>query len=376
MKRVLSGVEGSGVEGRSPGAALAAWYAVHGRDLPFRAAGRDGRDPYRTWLFEVLAQQTQLSRAIGAFERFVAAFPDVAALAAADETEVLRLWEGLGYYARARQLHAAARQVAAAGGGLPTTAAGWRALPGVGPYTAAAVASLCFGEAAPAVDANARRVIARVLALDAPPSSPAFTAVCEKTLGAWLAGGDPGAINEAVMELGEEVCRKAAPACAACPLAPWCAAHAAGRETDFPISRKQAVTIGQDWAVLVLRDAAGRTLAVRDSGTALWPGLWLLPYVVVPASPVAGDRKLEKHFAKALGADLRIEYVLAPVRHGYTNHRLRLFPCLARSLSEVEGGATRGVHSGLWQEAAWLDPEGLAATPFPSAFRKVLGAAR
>ncbi|WP_045233651.1 adenine glycosylase, partial [Deinococcus pimensis] len=196
-------------------AALLDWFEPHARALPWRAAGADGRrDPYRVWVSEVLLQQTQAARGRVYFERFLRAFPTVRDLADAPQEAVLKAWEGCGYYARARNLHRAAKLVAERG--FPTTYEGWREIPGVGPYTAAAVTSIAYGAAHAVADGNVRRVVSRLFARE----EPTDRWVQEKA-DALLHSPEPGRWNEAVMDLGATVCVPRAPRCGECPLRAW-----------------------------------------------------------------------------------------------------------------------------------------------------------
>ncbi|MDA1261165.1 MAG: A/G-specific adenine glycosylase, partial [Planctomycetota bacterium] len=238
--------------------ALSAWFSRAGRALPWRPPstdGRAGRDPYATWIAEIMLQQTRVEAAIPYYERFLRTFPDVSALAAAAESEVLRAWAGLGYYRRARMLHAAAREVIEQRGGVfPRSAAEWRELPGVGEYTAAAVAAQVYGEAIAAVDGNVKRVAARVLALDLASDAGAL----HRAARAWAQSlmdeaPDPGVIVEALMELGATVCVPREPRCDACPIASACAARARGLERELPRAPR-----AKEWLELRLRGFVAR----------------------------------------------------------------------------------------------------------------------
>ncbi|ULH14553.1 A/G-specific adenine glycosylase [Deinococcus sp. KNUC1210] len=249
--------------------ALLGWFAVQRRDLPWRMTDEQGRrDPYRVWVSEVLLQQTQVVRGRVYFERFLTAFPTVEALALAPQEAVLKAWEGCGYYARARNLHRAAQQIVQSG--LPTTYEGWRALPGVGPYTAAAIASLAFGEAQAVLDGNVRRVLSRLHAVEEP--SPRWA---QETADALLDAAHPGEWNEAVMDLGATLCTPANPRCAECPLSAQCAAFASGDPSQYPAPKKRAA-VRQISAVALLIGTAQQAYLEQRAG-ALLGGLWGLP---------------------------------------------------------------------------------------------------
>ena len=241
------------------------WYDRNRRDLPWRGT----RDPYRVWLSEIMLQQTQAETVKGYYARFLERFPTVQALAAAPEEAVLKLWEGLGYYSRARNLHAAAKAVAAAGGAFPPDAAGLRALKGVGPYAANAIASIAYGEPAPALDGNQARVLSRVLAWEPPLATPFDLRDPAMAL---ISRERPGDYNQALMDLGAMLCTPRQPRCDACPVSRWCRAHQADAAADFPRKRAPVAKKQQDWTILLLY-ADGRPL-VRRRPAGLLGGLY------------------------------------------------------------------------------------------------------
>ncbi len=257
---------------------LCAWYARARRPMPWRQTPT----PYACWLSEIMMQQTTYGAVLPYYTRFLARFPTVEALAAADEADVLKAWEGLGYYARARNLHAAARRLCASGrAAWPTDVAGWAALPGVGPYTAAALASVLNGARAPVVDGNVARVFARVWALEddfhAQTARTALAARLQPLIE--TRGVKPGDFNQAMMELGALVCTPRNPNCATCPLADACAARAAGTQADYPRRcARKALPVRRATAVIVTDDA-GRVLLVQNREGGLLKGLWELPTV-------------------------------------------------------------------------------------------------
>ncbi len=208
---------------------LLKWYDHHGRDLPWRL--RSGKpDPYRVWLSEIMLQQTTVAAVGPYFAKFLGAWPDVEALAGAPRDDVLEAWAGLGYYSRARNLHAAAQALAQ--GGFPADEAGWRELPGVGPYTAAAIAAICYGEATNVVDGNVERVMARLYAVDAP--LPSGKAELKAKAGALVTAERPGDWAQALMDLGATICTPKSPKCRACPWIDACAAYASGAPETYP----------------------------------------------------------------------------------------------------------------------------------------------
>ncbi len=250
-------------------ARLLRWYAAEKRFLPWRQT----RDPYRIWVSEIMLQQTRVSAVLGHFHRFLKRFPDVRALARARTSSVLAAWSGLGYYRRARALHAAAREVTKRlGGRLPHTSEGWGALPGIGRYTASAIASIAFGERTAVVDGNVERVLSRLYGRSL--SMREAWEQAEKLLDS----AAPGDFNQAMMELGATVCLPGEPLCGRCPVARWCATK--GALARSPAVARQRVRIAYR---LAQRD--GRVLLVRRPKSAsLMPEMWELPRAAAPAN--------------------------------------------------------------------------------------------
>ena len=243
------------------------WYRNYGRDLPWRRT----RDPYAIWLSEIILQQTRIVQGRAYWERFMDRFPDVQSLAAASEDEVLRLWEGLGYYSRARNLHAAAKQVAQAGA-FPDSLDGIRALKGVGDYTAAAIASIAYGIPAAVVDGNVYRVLARHFGI----VTPVGTTAAKKEFGALaqslLPEEDPGAFNQGMMDFGAIQCTPLSPACLTCPLSESCEALRSGRVAELPV-RKEAPAVRERYLSYIYLRCAGRTAIRRREAGDIWQGL-------------------------------------------------------------------------------------------------------
>ncbi len=265
---------------------LLIWYDANKRAMPWRGHP----DPYAVWVSEIMLQQTQVETVRGYFTRFLSVFPTVARLAAAPQQEVLKMWEGLGYYTRARNLQKAAQTLLAQGGCLPESAEGWAALPGVGPYTAAAIASICFGAETPVVDGNVIRVFARFLGWKDDFRKPHARA----KLAAWLlphivASKRPGDFNQAMMDLGAMLCTPRDPACDVCPLKLHCVARQENRQGALPMKPvKKAVPIRQAVAVLV-RDETGRVLLTQRTEEGLLSGMWELPNISVTRKPTRCD---------------------------------------------------------------------------------------
>ena len=247
---------------------LLTWYDRYGRDLPWRRT----RDPYAIWLSEIILQQTRIAQGQAYWERFMKHFPNVETLAAASEDEVLRLWEGLGYYSRARNLHAAAQQIVTHGT-FPVTLEGIRALKGIGDYTAAAIGSIAFGIPAAVVDGNVYRVLARYYGISTPVGSTAakkeFTALAQSLLPA----GRPGDFNQAMMDFGAIQCTPTNPACLTCPLASGCQALREGRVESLPVKQRTTAIQTRKVDYIYLR-CKGRTAIRRRGAGDIWQGLW------------------------------------------------------------------------------------------------------
>jgi A/G-specific adenine glycosylase len=309
--------------------ALVDWQRRAGRhDLPWQRT----RDPYRIWVSEIMLQQTQVSTVLGYYGRFLASYPDVAALAAAPIDDVLRHWSGLGYYSRARNLHAAARSVVDLhGGAFPTDPGALEALPGIGRSTAAAIAAFSSGTRVPILDGNVKRVLCRVFGVEGFPGERAV----EQRLWALAAREMPEAgegrietYTQALMDLGATVCVRTKPRCDACPVAERCVARAHGRVDALPAPRpaRAVGTRGAHWALVRAGDAV---LLERRAASGLWGGLWSLPEVVAPGeavTPDAVDADSVAAWARArlgLDADAAAVAPLGDVRHAFTHFRLR-----------------------------------------------------
>jgi A/G-specific adenine glycosylase len=252
--------------------ALLAWYDRVKRDLPWRSATPDF---YRVWLSEIMLQQTRVEAVIPYFDRFLARFPDVHSLARAPEPAVLAAWSGLGYYSRARNLHQGAKQVAAAG--APTGYEELRALAGIGPYTAAAIASIALNQPHAAVDGNVMRVVSRVTGDAGEISSPVTKARFTEAAQLLLDRARPGDFNQAMMELGATVCIPRAPRCGECPVARFCQARATGRETELPVKLKKNAARDVPLDLAILRNGSDLFLIQRAAGERRLAGFWELP---------------------------------------------------------------------------------------------------
>lgn len=337
--------------------ALLVWFGGRERDVPWRGEG----DPYRIWVAEVMAQQTRMEAVRPYYARFLERFPTVGALARAELHEVLRVWEGLGYYGRARNLHRAAGEVVRRfEGSLPADPAALRELPGIGPYTAGAIASLAFGRAEPAVDGNARRVLSRLFDLE-DPSPAALRAAARRLLEARPA--EASELNQAVMDLGGAVCTPRRPACRTCPLEGWCLALARGSVELRPPPRGSRPIPHHDVAVGIVWK--GEALLIqRRPEDGLLGGLWEFPggKVEPGETPRAA---LAREIQEELAIRARIEEPLPPVDHAYSHFRVTLHPFHAHWVAR-EPQPRRAT---AW---VWARPDALDAYAFPAANRRII----
>lgn len=339
------------------------WFAREQRPLPWRK----NYAPYAVWVSEVMLQQTQMERAVAYFLRWMEAFPDIATLAAAGEEQVLKYWEGLGYYSRARNLHRAARLlVAEHHGRLPRTEAELRKLPGIGPYTAAAVASLAFNQDVPVVDANVERVFARLFDLDGPVKLPPARDRISELACALLPRGRARDFNQGLMELGALVCSKK-PRCETCPLSEHCESLRLGiaEERPVPARAKDIIPIEVATGLLVHK---GRILVQKRPLGGAWPGLWEFPggRVEPGESPEAA---VVRELQEETGLATRITESLGLIRHAYTTYRVRLH-CFALALEAEDGGAPNAaLHAATANR--WALPKELEALALPAGHRKL-----
>jgi A/G-specific adenine glycosylase len=282
---------------------LLAWYATNRRDLPWRRT----RDPYRILVAEYLLQRTRIASGRSYYERFIARFPTVRDLAAASLDDVLAVWEGLGFYGRARNLHAAAGAIAERHGAqVPRSYQELLDLPGIGPYTAGAVASIAFGIPVPAVDGNVTRVIARLFRIRVDVTESATGRRIGELAARLVSPEDPGAFNQAMMELGATICTPTSPACDRCPLETLCLARAAGEERTIPLASRS----GPPRAVPVafaLVESKGRVLLVRRERGELLAGLWALP-----GGEISSRRSARKSLPKIVKAQTGVAIVVGP----------------------------------------------------------------
>ncbi len=339
---------------------LLAWYEISQRDLPWRKT----KNPYSIWVSEVMLQQTRVITAIPYFERFMEAFPNVEALAKSGSQKVLKLWEGLGYYARARNLHKACQMIVSEyGGNIPETYENFRQLPGVGDYIACAVTSIAFGKVRGAADANVKRVIARLLCLDLPVNTTSSNAVFQREAQALVSRKDPGAFNQAMMELGALVCSPSEPSCTKCPISKFCTAFSAGKTAELPrrLPKKKVPT--HHIAVGVIQHGK-KLLITKRKPDGLLGGLWEFPGGKVEKKEGA-DQACVREIFEETGLRVKNCEFLTRIRHAYTHFRIEMdvFMCSGISGKICLDGPV---------DYRWVTREQLSDFPFPKANLKFI----
>ncbi len=344
---------------------LLTWFDQHAADLPWR----QDKDAYRVWLSEVMLQQTQIETVKPYYTRFLAAYPTVHDLAAAPLADVLKLWEGLGYYSRARNLHQAARKVAQEmNGTFPQTAEGLLALPGIGRYTAGAIASIAFGERAPVLDGNVIRVFSRLLDLADDVTQPAVKERLWQQAADWLHLDRPGDYNQALMELGQVVCKPRQPLCAECPVQRHCRAFANGTQRERPVKKAKAPTPHYDVAAAMIWNDQGQLLIAQRPMEGLLGGLWEFP----GGKQEPGETLTEcllRELDEELAIRVEVGELFTTVQHAFTHFRITLHAFTCRYVSGEP--QKRGV-----QDWAWVRPDELERYSFGKADREVIRALR
>ncbi len=335
---------------------LIAWQRRHGRHgLPWQGT----TDPYRIWLSEIMLQQTQVAAVIPYYRRFVQRFPDVQTLAGASQDEVLTYWSGLGYYARGRNLHAAAQQlVQCHGGRFPRTAREIEALPGIGRSTASAIAAFAFGERTAILDGNVKRVLARYHGVAGWPGEAAVQARLWQLAEKLLPSRQVEAYTQGLMDLGATVCTRAKPSCGACPVGAGCIARRKGLSQTIPAPRpRQALPRRQaTWLVLVFQN---EILLERRPPSGIWGGLW--------AFPEAHGQDIGAFCRRSLGCEIGATRALEPFEHGFTHFRLSIRPLLC-PVRRIQAGAQEG------GQRLWIDLEAARGAALPTPVRKLLEA--
>ena len=342
-------------------ARLVSRYSQHKRDLPWR---RDARDPYRVWISEALLQQTQVATVIPYYRRFLARFPNVRALAAANLDDVLKAWEGAGYYARARNLHRAAQEIVARfAGKIPATVNELRTLPGIGRYTAGAISSIAFNRDAPVLDGNVTRVLCRYFNIAGDPKGAETQKKLWKLAEDLLPRGKASRFNQAMMDLGATVCTPRNPTCRACPLNRGCAARRFGLQEKLPAKRKKKilphheVAVGVEWK-------RGKILISKRFARDLLGGLWEFP----GGHQEKGEslaQCVQREVREELGIAIKVEEEFAAVDHAYSHFAITLHAFQCRWLR----GRPRAIGCAAYK---WVSPRELSRYAFPAANRKII----
>lgn len=346
---------------------LLAWYRQHARQMPWRMPGqRSGQahpDPYAVWVSEIMLQQTRVETVLPYFERWMKRFPDVASLASATQQEVLTIWEGLGYYSRARSLHRAAQKVITEyGGRLPDTVEQLLRLPGIGRYTAGAIASIAFGVDAPALDGNIRRVLARLFDVEIPARSGEGEKRLWELAATHLPPGEAGNYNQALMDLGAMICTPKKPVCAACPLQTQCLAYQHGVQEQRPVmAPRPALPHYTVAAAVIQRD--GKVLIAQRPQNGLLGGLWEFPGGKLQAGESLPEC-LEREICEELQAEIEIGPAFGVYRHAFTHFKVTLhaFRCWLGGAEPTPVEAS---------QIRWVEPGELANYPMGKIDRQI-----
>ncbi len=344
-------------------AALLGWYSARRRNLPWRAT----RDPYCIWVSEIMLQQTRVQSVIGYYERWLRRFPTVQALAAAETEDVLRAWEGLGYYSRARNLQRAAQQIVVKHGGrLPQDVEQLRALPGIGPYSAGAIASIAYARDEPVVDGNVIRVLTRLFALTGNPRRGPLAGRLWRLARELLPRGQAGDFNQALMELGATVCTPRGARCGECPVSAQCRALALDRVESLPEAAPRPALTEERHAALIVR-REGKALLLRAASDApRWAGMWQFPDVILAAQQQAAE-VLPAALAESTGLHVALEQRLCELQHHVTRFQLEVEVFAGRAVS----GRARAAPASNIAEVRWCTPDEVAALPMPLYHRKI-----
>lgn len=339
------------------------WYKTNKRDLPWRRT----KAPYGIWVAEIMLQQTRVDTVIPYYERFLKRFPDVRALARARVDDVLKAWENLGYYSRARHLHEAARIVVKQfDGKIPAEMDDLRKLPGVGAYTGGAILSIAFGRRFAAVDGNVIRVIARLFAIEEPVDGSKVKTRIGETAQRLVPASDPGHYNQALMDLGSGICTPRSPACPTCPLAAACKARKKGIQESIPVKKKTVAVPHREAAVAVIRNDRGEILLIKRPGRGLLGGLWCFPGGVLKEgnAPAAA---LRRSLREELGLKVIPVRQMLSVEHGYSHFcvTVHVFACKVRGALPYSGGDV---------QMRWVGRKGLSRLAVSRLEKKILKA--
>lgn len=339
---------------------LLEWFRKSYRKLPWR----ETNNPYFIWISEVMLQQTQVNTVIPYYQRFISIFPDVETLAAANLQQVLKVWEGLGYYARARNLHRAARQLVKEGNrGIPEHYDAFRKLPGVGEYIAAAVQSIAFNKPFAVVDGNVKRVLARIFLINEPVNGNGSIKTFSKRAIQLLDTITPGMFNQAMMELGALICSPQNPLCNECPVKEFCVSFEKSLQTKYPRRmKKKQIPLYKISTAVIFKE--GRILITKRAETGLLGGLWEFPGGKVMSGETSGEA-CEREISEEVNLKIKIVAKLATVKHAYTHFRIVMdvFICQHLSGKVSLNGAV---------DYRWIHPEEIDSYPFPKANHKFI----
>jgi len=346
--------------------ALRAWFAARQRPLPWRQT----YDPYQIWIAEIMGQQTQMDRVVHYFLRWLARFPDLAAVAAAPQQAILKAWEGLGYYSRARNLHRAAQQLAAAAvPEIPADHQRLLALPGIGPYTAAAILSIAFNQPYPLLDTNVKRLFARLADLDQPLNRETTKKRLDAMAAALLDRDCPRIHNQALMELGALVCTPKNPDCPACPLQRHCKAHRADTVEFRPVASGRQKKIDITMACVILRRGEHVYIQQRLADD-IWGGLWEFPGGRLEAEE-SPEQAARREVLEETGWEINELRALTTVIHHYTRYRVTLHAFLATLAADAPEPVLTAA-----SQYAWVSLARIQDHPFPAGHRQIVGVLR
>jgi A/G-specific adenine glycosylase len=355
---------------------LLAWFRIQKRDLPWR----QNKDPYRIWVSEIMLQQTRVDTVIPYYERFMDKFPTIEALASAPEDEVLKAWEGLGYYSRARNLQTAVREVSELyGGKVPDNPEEISSLRGVGPYTAGAILSIAYNRPEPAVDGNVMRVLSRMFLIEDDIAKPATRVRMEKVIRQLIPSGAAGDFNQAIMELGALVCTPKSPHCLTCPVMERCEGRLAGKELELPVKTRAKAPRQEYRAVALIEgtgDNRGKILLRKRPSEGLLAGMWELPHVLLAGESLDGSADVLPELLKQeAGLAVRPIEHFRDIDHIFSHIRwwMRVFRCQGEVLDSVPS-----VSAGIDQEntadmeVVWIDPADRSGYTLPNVFNRIL----
>ncbi|MEL6525862.1 MAG: A/G-specific adenine glycosylase [Chloroflexota bacterium] len=346
---------------------LLAWYDDNKADLPWR-----GADAYRVWLSEIMLQQTQIDTVIPYYNRFLESYPTIDALARADLDSVLKQWEGLGYYSRARNLHKAARMVISEfEGEFPTSVSELLRLPGVGPYTAGAVASIAFGVQAPVVDGNVIRVFSRLFDIEDDVTQTSTKNQMWEIADTLVPAERAGDYNQALMELGQKICSKHNPLCADCPVQTYCQAFDNDTQDERPVKKKKAPTPHYDVAAGIVRNSEGKILIAQRPLDGLLGGLWEFPGGKQEPDETLPEC-LQRELREELAIEVEVEAFFVQVKHAFTHFKITLHAYECTYIGSSDGSdAPQAIEAKDW---AWIDESQFDDYSFGKADREVIAA--